>query len=97
MHKIIIATLLVLILIAINAYPQSETDLAKQTQNPLSDLISIPFQSNFDFNVGPNDRTRYILNIQPVIPFKLTDKLNLITRTILPIIYQPDVLSNSGG
>jgi len=76
---------------------ESETDLAKKTQNPLADLISLPFQSNFDFNVGPNDRTRYTLNIQPVIPFNLTENWNLITRTILPIIYQPDVLSNSGG
>ena len=98
MHKIIIATLLVLSLITSNAFAQqSETDLAEQAQNPLADLISLPLQNNFDFNVGPNDRTRYTLNIQPVIPFHITDNLNLITRTILPVIYQPDVLSNSGG
>ena len=76
---------------------ESDTDLAKETQNPLADLISIPLQNNIDFNVGPNDRTRYILNIQPVIPFKLSENWNLITRTILPVIYQPNVLSNSGG
>ncbi len=76
---------------------ESDTDLAKETQNPLADLISVPFQNNIDFNVGPNDRTRYTLNIQPVIPFQLAENWNLITRTILPVIYQPNVLSNSGG
>ena len=97
MYKIIIATLLVLSFIASNAFPQSDTDLAKQTQNPVADLISLPFQNNIDFNVGPNDRTRYTLNIQPVIPLHIAENWNLITRTILPVIYQPDVLSNSGG
>ena len=101
----IISAILVLVALSLTitliAHAQSEaesdTDLAKETQNPLADLISIPFQNNIDFNVGPNDRTRYILNIQPVIPFKLAENWNLITRTILPVIYQPNVLSNSGG
>ncbi len=78
-------------------HAQSESDLAKKTQNPLADLISLPFQNNFDFNMGPHDRTRYTLNIQPVIPFHLTEKWNLITRTIAPVRYQPDVTQNSGG
>ena len=74
-----------------------EEELAKQTQNPLADLISVPFQNNIGFNLGPHDRTQNVLNIQPIIPFNLTDNWNLITRTIVPVIYQPDVLSNSGG
>lgn len=74
-----------------------EEDLAKQTQNPVADLISVPFQNNTNFNLGPNNRTQNILNIQPVIPFNLTENWNLITRTIAPVIYQPDITSNSGG
>lgn len=74
-----------------------EEELAKQTQNPLADLISVPFQNNIGFNLGPHNRTQNVLNIQPIIPFNLTDNWNLITRTIVPVIYQPDVLSNSGG
>jgi hypothetical protein len=66
---------------------QEETELAKKTQNPVSDLISVPFQSNFNFGVGPDDDLLYILNIQPVMPFRLTEDWNLITRTILPLIY----------
>jgi len=64
-------------------------DLAKQTQNPVSDLISVPFQNNTNFDIGPWERTQNILNIQPVIPFTLNDDWNLITRTILPVVYQP--------
>ena len=60
-----------------------ETALAKQSQNPVGDLISLPFQSNNFFNIGDNDRTRSILNIQPVIPFNV-GPVNIVTRTILP-------------
>lgn len=65
------------------------SDLANKIQNPIASLISIPFQNNLDSDVGPYDRNRNTLNIQPVIPFSLGDKYNLITRTIIPIISQP--------
>jgi hypothetical protein len=74
-----------------------QPDLAKQAQNPIANLISVPFQNNINFGIGPHDRTQNLLLIQPVIPIRLTDGLNLITRTIAPVLYQPDVESNSGG
>jgi len=92
-----ISLFLFIVFLTTTAFSQSEGELAKQTQNPLANLISLPFQNNFDFNIGPNDRTKYTLNIQPVVPFELTDSLNLITRTIFPLIYQPTVTQNSGG
>jgi len=73
------------------AAEESETELAKKTQNPVADLISVPFQSNFNFNTGTKNATVYVLNVQPVIPFKLTEDWNLITRTIMPIINQPSL------
>lgn len=73
------------------AADDSESDLAKKTQNPVADLISVPFQSNFYFNTGTKDATVYVLNVQPVIPFKLNEDWNLITRTIMPIINQPSL------
>jgi len=70
---------------------ESATELAKKTQNPVADLISVPFQNNFNFNTGEKDATVYILNVQPVIPIHLNHDWNLITRTIMPIINQPSL------
>ena len=75
---------------------ESATELAKKTQNPVADLISVPFQNNFNFNTGEKDATVYILNVQPVIPIKLSDDWNLITRTIIPIINQPSLYPGAG-
>jgi hypothetical protein len=69
---------------------ESKTEeLAKETQNPVANLISVPFQNNFNFGIGPNDATQWVLNVQPVIPITLNKDWNLITRTIMPIINQP--------
>jgi hypothetical protein len=65
-----------------------ETELAKKTQNPVADLISIPIQSNFNFNYGADrDKSQIVTNIQPVVPISLSKDWNLITRTILPVVY----------
>lgn len=78
------------------AFSQSESDLAKKTQNPVSDLISVPFQNNFNFGVGPDDDLQYILNVQPVIPVRITENWNLINRVIAPFIYQPELAPGFG-
>jgi hypothetical protein len=75
---------------------QDDTELAKQTQNPVANLISVPLQSNFNFGVGPEDDLQYVLNIQPVIPIDLGEKLLLINRPILPVIYQPELAPGVG-
>ena len=46
----------------------SAEELAKLAQNPVGNLVSVPFQNNTNFNVGPLNGTQNILNIQPVIP-----------------------------
>jgi hypothetical protein len=75
-----------------------DTDaLAKATQNPVASLISVPFQNNTNFNIGSYNRTQNILNVQPVIPARLSDSVMLITRVIQPIIWQPYSDQNTGG
>ncbi len=64
-----------------------EEELAKKTLNPIADLISAPFQNNWDFGIGPSDAMRYTLNFQPVVPLSLNQDWNVISRTILPTIY----------
>src|SRR6185436_18096902 len=66
--------------------------LAVASQNPIADMISLPLQNNTNFNVGPNNRTQNILNIQPVVPLRLNADWNLISRTIAPLISQPNPL-----
>ncbi len=63
----------------------SAEELAKLAQNPVGNLISVPFQNNTNFNVGPLSGTQNILNIQPVIPISVNSDWNIITRTIIPV------------
>jgi hypothetical protein len=62
------------------------SDLATKLANPISSMISAPFQFNYDTGLGETDADRWILNIQPVFPFELSEDWNLISRTILPVI-----------
>jgi hypothetical protein len=80
--------------VAQNANPDTEEgrqELAKEVQNPIASLISVPFQNNINFNNGPYGRVQNVLNVQPVVPEKLNDDWNLITRVIVPVAYQPQI------
>ncbi|MBD0830636.1 transporter [Aestuariibaculum sediminum] len=70
--------------------------LAKQLQNPVASLISVPIQANYDMNIGSEEGTQFLTNVQPVIPISISENWNLIGRAIVPIIKQCDVRGNSG-
>jgi hypothetical protein len=67
----------------------SNHEMAKKLSNPIADLVSVPFQFNWAQGVGPGEETRFILNVQPVMPFALSKDVNLIARVIAPFIGQP--------
>jgi len=74
-----------------------ENSLAMQLSNPVAALISVPMQFNYDQDIGPaDDGDRWLLNVQPVIPFSLNDDWNLISRTILPLVRQSDIFPGAG-
>ena len=41
------------------ALAQDQADLAKASQNPVAAMISLPFQNNTFFNVGPDWSLRF--------------------------------------
>lgn len=71
------------------AAQDSATDLAKKTQNPVADLISLPFQCNTYFETGLKAKTQNVLLVQPVVPIGLNEGWNFIVRPIIPLIEQP--------
>ncbi len=76
--------------------PGDSPDLAKKTQNPVSDLISVPLQSNFNFGAGPGNDLQYLFNLQPVYPMRISQGWNLIHRPIIPLLYQPQLAPGVG-
>jgi len=71
-------------------------DLARAAQNPVASMISLPLQNNFFFEVGPEEGTLWVLNVQPVIPVS-AGKWNLINRPIFPLINTPAIAPGIGG
>ncbi|MGH8769728.1 MAG: transporter [Burkholderiales bacterium] len=74
----------------------SNEELAKATQNPLASLISVPFQKQPTLTSG-RWTVRRTLNIQAVMPFSASENWNVITRTIMPIIWQPEFVPGQGS
>jgi hypothetical protein len=92
-RALFIAAVTMTLLAALPSFGQSQEDLAKAAQNPVANMSSLPLLLNTTFNYGidsqPKRDTQYVLNIQPVVPFKLNENWIMITRTILPVVGQP--------
>ena len=72
-----------------HAATEDTTEIAKKLQNPVGDLISVPFTNYTNFNVGPNTGTQNILQLQPVVPIHVNEDWNVITRTVLSAVWSP--------
>jgi hypothetical protein len=78
-------------LLMAQAGPDDNGKLLTTFQNPVGNLISVPFQNNTNFPIGEFGRVQDVLNIQPVVPITINSDWLLITRWIVPVVYQPDL------
>jgi hypothetical protein len=94
-HWLVVLCIFIPLVRSAPAYAEDTPEIAKQAQNPITSLISVPFQNNATFGVGEDSRVQDALEIEPVIPFKLTSDWNLIT--IVPLIDQPTLAPGLGS
>jgi hypothetical protein len=96
-HWLVMLCVFVPLCYGVSANAGDAPEIAKQAQNPIASMISVPFQNNATFGTGDNSRVQDALLIEPVIPFRLTSGWNLITRTIVPLIDQPPLTPGPGN
>ena len=88
-QSLFLSALAVLLAVPPPVGAQTADELAKQTQNPIANLISVPLQGNWDFGLGDRDAAGTLLNFQPVVPFAISPTTNVILRVIMPLTSQP--------
>jgi len=77
------------------AQADSAADLAQDLTNPIANLVTVPIQINLERDIGLDDKgEKTLINVQPVIPVDVNDDWLLITRTIVPVVYQKDVFAD---
>lgn len=63
-------------------------ELARRVSNPASFMISVPVHS--ELSIGGDDTgnsQHYLVDVEPVLPFRLTADWNLISHTDFPLAY----------
>ena len=98
-HAVAAASLAAFVIASADVHAQkSEEELALAAQNPVAAMVSVPLQYNYDHNIGPlKDGHKNYINVQPVLPFSLNEDWNLISRTIVPVVWQSDVFPGAGS
>lgn len=93
----ILAAVSALSLAVLPVWAQESSEIAKQAQNPIASLISVPFENDFNPQTGIHKEDSYVLEMKTVVPFTLSNDWNLITRTIIPVVQVPDLATGVDG
>ncbi len=70
-------------------HDKEAADLAKQAQNPVANMVSLPLQYNYYTGGGLGSTSELILNVQPVLPLEINKQWLLISRTVVPFTSVP--------
>ena len=91
-----ILTTYALLILVVQVHAKDTQELAKASQNPVGNIISVPFEYNYDFDVGPEDGDVQLLNLKPVYPVTLGE-YNLINRLTVPLSHQEERFPGEGS
>jgi hypothetical protein len=79
------------------AQPAEQTELALELQNPISSLIGlVTFENDSNFNIGPHARVQNTLAIEPIFPVHVGEYWNVVSRSVVPLVWQPTVAQPAG-
>jgi hypothetical protein len=96
-RSVVLLAMSILCASVLPTWAQDSSDIAKQAQNPIAKLISVPFENDFYPHTGHDKKDSYVLEMKPVVPFRLSDNWTLITRTIIPVIQEPGLAPGVNG